>query len=399
MPWPNWREQLSESQALFSAEHELKGHVRTKVWGLSTSPLGDFIAACSSVHPSDMMEYGPPNDRRTTIAVSGLRSYDQQASVAIPNEYFSAEGLVFTLRKWLDSTGDRRNLKSSTVEEIARKVFQKHWKPSPRDPSNWYTPSGDPGALQKLVVGAKQDIFLNEHTIKDRCSILVTQICSPSESTDLPRALIAYRLAKAIERLPEELAYATPFSTEIRKHHRHVVALINFVMGSEEASQQVEASESDAANEPCDHCDFCQAVIPLTDLSSATCTNGHQFPRCGLSFLAIQAPRITKYCGLCKTPFLSEEFVRIQEVASTVSRSRKSVAPEGLIPSVETVDADERINGSTTGGEDASMADTPQADGEPQMEGAEIGNLPLSLARVLFLACDVCIYCGGKFTG
>ena len=32
-----------------------------------------------------------------------------------------------------------------------------------------------------------------------------------------------------------------------------------------------------------------------------------------------------------------------------------------------------------------------------KIEGDRV--LPLSLARVLFLACDACIYCGGKYVG
>lgn len=55
-------------------------------------------------------------------------------------------------------------------------------------------------------------------------------------------------------------------------------------------------------------------------------------------------------------------------------------------------------------GEEAAQA----MDGEAEQKGknAEQGetevkgrSLPVSLARVLFLSCDACIYCGGKFVG
>lgn len=180
-----------------------------------------------------------------------------------------------------------------------------------------------------------------------------------------------------------------PFSAEVLLQHKQLVSLINGLLttvneevettqgttktasdrasvaeeseskgdtmavdrGSENAAassqhQTVPANRSERLTlAASDQCDFCDAPIPFTDLATATCTNGHQFPRCGISFLAIQAPGITKSCGICSTPFLSEEFVEVQEVH----------------------------------------------------EGA--AQPPVTLSRVLFQACDVCIYCGGKFVG
>jgi hypothetical protein len=108
------------------------------------------------------------------------------------------------------------------------------------------------------------------------------------------------------------------------------------------SSEQGPDSTADAVT---DLCDFCSAPIPFTDLMSGTCANGHEFPRCGISLLAIQAPGITKYCGICSTPYLNEEFVRAQEIR------------------------------------------------EGEVEPA------YTIARMLFQACDVCIFCGGKFVG
>ncbi|KAJ4347147.1 uncharacterized protein N0V89_011085 [Didymosphaeria variabile] len=344
---PHWREQLWDAQALFSAQHELQGYVRTKVWGLSASPLGDFIAACSTIHPTDMIEYGPPNERRATIAISGLRHYDKDTKLEIPVQNFSAEGFVFTLRKWVESARDGSEATQSIIGEVTNQLFDIHWKSSAAQNLDEVTSLSSMVDLRSLTMHIKLSFLLKPQNIKDRLHILVSQVLAPSQPTVLPRTLIAYRLANSISSLPPALTRATPFSSEIAAHYRSVVNLINAAMA--------EGDVAPAPTEPCDTCDFCSADIPLEDLETATCQNGHEFSRCGLSFLAIQRPRISKACALCKTPYLSDEFVWVQE--------------EGREKSIERADSEE---------------------GRTQ---------PVSLARALFAACDVCIYCGGKFTG
>lgn len=57
-------------------------------------------------------------------------------------------------------------------------------------------------------------------------------------------------------------------------------------------------------------------------------------------------------------------------------------------PSTETVVTD--VEGPAKQGKDtAQVAAAPDDD----------GRAPITLARILFAACDVCIYCGGKFVG
>jgi hypothetical protein len=83
--------------------------------------------------------------------------------------------------------------------------------------------------------------------------------------------------------------------------------------------------------------------------------------------LAIQAPRITKVCGICETSFLSEDFVEEQEKV----REKRGVET-GAVEEGDEMDVDDADDG---------------------------GEEHVSLAKILFQACDVCIYCGGKFIG
>ncbi|KAF1979674.1 hypothetical protein BU23DRAFT_523084 [Bimuria novae-zelandiae CBS 107.79] len=385
IPKPHWREQLWDAQALFSAQHELKGHVKAKVWGLSTSPLGDFIAACSTLHPTDMIEYGPPNERRTSVAISGLCSFTQQAGLSILARNCSAEGLVFTLRKWIEGMGDRTEASASTINQVSKLLFEKHWIPQPKEPEKGekYTMPRDWEGLRRLINEVKEAVLLDRETIRDRYTILVSQTCAPSAPVDLPRALIAYRLATTTLQLPTHLFRQSKFSTEVLEHHRRVIALLESIMAASEAPSASEGEREPSKSEKgllCDYCDFCKGDILLEDLSTARCKNGHEFPRCGLSFIAIQAPRISKVCGLCSTPYLNDEFVRLQEEGEGVD-GQEFGGLDG-----------EGGNGMADGGDDVDMTTREKEDREDVASS-------VTLARVLFLAGDVCIYCGGKFTG
>ncbi|KAF1830745.1 hypothetical protein BDW02DRAFT_558254 [Decorospora gaudefroyi] len=429
---PSWREQIENNLALFSVKNELKGNSKAKVWGLTISPLGDFIAACVSMHPSDMIEYGIPADRRATVAISSLQHTRQQRAI-FPSENVSAEGVAYTLKKLAENAVEDPQELPRFAEEMVEMLLQAYGHPL--DSNDDVTTSAiflNASDLSALTIAFKKSAFLESHTLRDRYTILVSHACKTGSSEDLARTLIAYRLATALQRLPSSLC-CTSFSAEILAQHRHLIALIDSVMTLDtraENSTDGHASQRPSQNgsgnithlEPVaswtDACDFCSAPIPFTDLTSAACTNGHQFPRCGLSFLAIQAPGITKYCGICTTPFLSDEFVIAQESVDEKKHTdagQDAVMTEGfdsgeVAPMGDTREqGQEPMNVKDMNGERAhggqedpgeaqadSMKDS-ESSNEGELAEEKKRQLPVSLARVLFLACDACIYCGGKF--
>lgn len=97
-------------------------------------------------------------------------------------------------------------------------------------------------------------------------------------------------------------------------------------------------------------------MITTTDITSARCT---------LSFLAIQTPGTAKSCSICNAQYINE-FV---------------------MPAFKVPERREPTNMDTGAEEDDAMQGT--SDQEPHV----------SLARILFAACDRCVCCGGKFTG
>ncbi|KAI9674214.1 MAG: hypothetical protein M1817_002032 [Caeruleum heppii] len=138
-------------------------------------------------------------------------------------------------------------------------------------------------------------------------------------------------------------------------------------------------------------CEICGTYIGWVDPVGqlGRCGSGHVFSRCTLTHLPIQAPGITRRCGICNAPYLREDIVlhddevededAREEVSSTeMERMRKAVGTEADIGAQADTDGNEDIDGSAKG------AGVSQ-DGK------------VSLARILVQAVDLCLLCGGKF--
>ncbi|KAH4898591.1 hypothetical protein HBI80_182070 [Parastagonospora nodorum] len=444
---PSWRDQLENSASLFSAKNDLKGNVKMKVWGLAISPLGDFVATCHSVHPSDMIEYGSPADRRGTVAVTALQQY-RQLREGFPAYNVNAEGVLLTLKKLVGNTVEDSNQMPAFVEEIADKLLQAYGPIENKGDSVDASISVDSGIkVAELLRYVKLISFFDPRTLRDRYVVLASQACNSGNNEDLQRMLIAYRLATNLQVLSDTLA-ETAFSIEIRDHHRQMIKLVQKLIEHEiTPTQPAERRAPGAVEEQdgpisittaqplptalminlhareaiVDACDFCSAPIPFVDLKTASCTNGHQFPRCGLSLVAIQAPGITKYCGICSTPFFNEEFVAAQEMQKLPRVAKRQGKETEGNSSIGHDIAGPQSNGDNTyradaeGGipaEDTALPKDPEQNmgtgchkeagregPEDVMVEEERRQLPVTFAKLLFLACDACIYCGGKFVG
>ena len=102
--------------------------------------------------------------------------------------------------------------------------------------------------------------------------------------------------------------------------------------------------------------------------------------RCSLTFLAVQAPGISKYCGICGKQYLNDQYVLEQDhVLNTVYPAGNGEGGLLLAPSTN----------------------APELEGTHEEQGNEsrVSQTPLTLAQLLVGACDLCIYCGGKFVG
>jgi hypothetical protein len=430
---PNWKEAIGGLEAEFGLEHDLKGNVYLKMWGLSTSPLGDFIASCHTIHPTDMFEYGPPSDRNTTVTIRKMRD---AGSLEFVCRNASADSIILTLKKWVaDHVEDKDKLpeeksriQKQLLEAYPPKVNQQGSKNVALMP---YTSTN----MLELLTAFKQNVFLDTETLNDRFDILTSIACTSTDSTDLARTMVAFRLAASLQNLPAHLSSISIFSKTILGQSRQVLRFVQNLTLDPHDIQAV--SDADSV----ETCGFCGASLPLTSLTTASCTNGHLFTRCGLSFLAIQFPGVTKHCGLCKTSFFGDEFVLDQEEimgkeiqtpqngAVEEGSGEEEIAPRDVdmhnAPAEDAEITEKGLQQSLSPGHGKAVTQTTalgisytepagqerktandKAQGGKDIDSTldidrnERGrDLPLSLARVLFLGCDACIYCGGKYVG
>ncbi|KAI9780964.1 MAG: hypothetical protein M1839_006403 [Geoglossum umbratile] len=160
--------------------------------------------------------------------------------------------------------------------------------------------------------------------------------------------------------------------------------------------------QKDRLQTPCaealfERCEICGESVGWQDVATARCANNHIFVRCALTFLAIQGPRISKYCGVCGKEYLREDIIRLEKVGTLDEGGESAQAgipnTEGLakvlLEAAMEVGADDTASLPSKGGR---APDSPIARELSDMRGAES-----SLASLLFGACDVCVYCGGKF--
>ncbi|RMZ77861.1 hypothetical protein DV738_g4094, partial [Chaetothyriales sp. CBS 135597] len=91
------------------------------------------------------------------------------------------------------------------------------------------------------------------------------------------------------------------WAQEAERHRLPVLTGNDSIQTGNDSTQTAPAASSPES------CQWCGADIPLTDpdkLSAARCSNSHVFNRCGLTFVAIQEPGISKYCTRCGKEFL-----------------------------------------------------------------------------------------------
>jgi hypothetical protein len=378
----------------------------------------------------------------------------------------SAEALLFTLKKWIDnymdyeyenglensSLGASENLKSLYASNMGQvSVLQNH------------RPVGPNPILQSLVMELKKRAFLLPESLQDRCDVLriialresklylrlescsdLTFMTDDKKKLQVSKIMVAWRLARAVSAFYARSLTPSPLGEMVRKMNQAAVQYI-------ESSLRDNEPFADPNNLPIDYeapetCNICQSSIAFTDLWSARCSQNHRFARCGISFIAIQAPKIQKACNICKTAVLSDEFVTEKEMPSkkvTVQLTRgparaRNDSNVGIEDTEDTIlnDADSEFEGTDTrmgiGGEDGvdvgglsvrirhiaasskcgtnspiqarnnlnEVNASQQATAADEDKGTEPAvQSPVTLARVLYLACDVCIYCGGKFMG
>lgn len=112
-----------------------------------------------------------------------------------------------------------------------------------------------------------------------------------------------------------------------------------------------------------------------------------------MSFLSIQGPGKSQFCGLCEREYLYDadflEEADGRQQGDTASGTEGVRRDEAQNPEPEELPGS-NPNGTAITSEERNQSQTQTS--QPQTGG-------VSLITILLKACDVCIYCGGKFIG
>ncbi|KKZ61842.1 hypothetical protein EMCG_03631 [[Emmonsia] crescens] len=306
--------QIEGFRSRFDLDHDLGGMSIARVWGMASHR--DWIAACFTVHPSDMVEYITTARERSRIVFTPPHPENSQG----PGELPSVE-LPWDVPS---------QLTPKRIKAARTKVLSFIFRESQRDLSN------DPWA-RKLQYAAI-------------CCVITDQ-----DPVDEPHLLEAAKLAAQWLSSTFSLDLSVELSCIDKKLQWQIQHSAETAAGLETSKlipHKTREAQRGSGYDVFEFCDICGSGIDWYSVEESQCAEGHVFARCGLTFLSIQDPSISKRCSVCGGEVLDAELVEI--------------------PSLVEPDMEAAI--------------------EPQPQRQHGG-----LLDILCETFDTCIYCGGKF--
>jgi hypothetical protein len=373
----HWHNAIHESKANFSASYDLGPNVQERTWGITTSPLGDVIATCVSLLPSDSPAHIIQSEQRSVIALtSDFNSTDRpfpSHGGRSQSEDISAETILHGLRQFVSRGGKIEG--DEETKQATRQAIMNTLDVSPIvsvPPLPW---SEDDGRdfemtsedLHTCLTTIRAHLYYDNDMFTQRLDRLTDIVMQRQPKLQLTKQLYQH-VTKTVLNLPYEICEVSTLSLKIGG----VLSAVQAKLDSSGSALDPAMVDSTSFVETCS---ICHQDIVLESLRWSRCAGGHQFSRCTLTFLSIMEPGISKSCRICNALYLNEYAL-----------------PEFKKPDAKTIKVEEAPQeedmyvDATAGAENTSNAS--------QKDGVEPN---ISLARLLFAACDVCILCGGKF--
>ena len=367
----HWQQAINESRATYSAEYDLAGNVQERIWGIAASPLGDYIATCSSMLPSDAITHVIQSEQSSALNITketGLAEHvllPPQGGVSVPSE-LSAEALVFSLQRQLERT---KGAEVATVVTTLQRAMGFPGSDLTEVDDDWE--SGATDDLDSQLQAIRLRVYWQSDMLQQRLKRLAELVLSGRQGP-MQLSEEGYRqLLGSVLMLSEQFSSHGGPSGRIRNVYRAVQDRLDKRKGdrADGGGVREDATESEQWSESCT---ICKQRVPFESLKWARCATGHQFSRCSLTFLAIQGPGISKFCRICNAQYLNE-----------------AALPEFVPTSDEGIEMTDLANEQTEGTSEQWVQVTQNAGSKMEPKA--------SLARLLFAACDVCIFCGGRF--
>ena len=379
---PSWQAAIRKSKAAFSAQQNLNGNVQERVWGIAASPCGQHIATASTLLPSDTIAYLIPSDHRTVINITREHTSGDQlqrfAESMRCRPELHAECILFSLQRYVELQSDpidKENLVETVSEAVSLRgdiLELQHDGDALSDPTERAT------ILRML----RSEMFLNPALIRERSKLLVDFALRETPSTSHISKLVLKQLLQTFVKLSKQSLQGGTLSKSICE----IYDLLQAKLGLQRESAEPQSGILHFKEE----CSICKLAVPFESIKWARCEKGHQFSRCGLTFLAIQQPGLSKHCTICRTEFLNETYM--PELASSTG--------DDDVDMVDVLEEEEALQENpTTNGLAYSPHGQASKSGWVQVSKIHAGSIEpaASFARMLFAAFDTCIYCGGKF--
>ncbi|ODH45987.1 hypothetical protein GX48_07934 [Paracoccidioides brasiliensis] len=299
----------------FDLDHDLGGMSTARTWGLAS--YRGWIAACFTVHPSDMVEYTTTARELSRIVFAPPHQEQTQNQAELGS----------VLLPWANPpelTPDR--MRAARANVLAFILHESHRR---RLTDSW---------ARKLQYAAVCCV-ITDHDPSDEPHLLQAAKSTAEWLSESFNLCLSLEL-KCINKM---LQSKSPHSGE--------------PTAAPETDKAIPAKShkgtSWAAHDVFEFCDICGSGINWYSPDESQCTEGHVFTRCGLTFLSIQDPSISKRCSGCSGEVLDADLI---ECPSSIE-----------------------LEAETAGG------------------GVQSQRRSEKLLDILCGTFDTCIYCGGKF--
>lgn len=376
---PGWQNAIHESKANFSASFDLGPNVQERTWGIASSPLGDSIATCVTLLPSDSPAHIIQSELRSVIAIT---AHVESKDIPFPFEGgrsppqdISAETIMYGIRQFLvrggkiDGTEQLRDATRQFVANALELSLPTKAPPLPWADEDEESFEATPENLSTCFVHMRACLYYEDNMFFQRVDRLIDVVMQRQPKLQLAKDEYKHITASVLA-LPAELREAGPISRRISNALKAVKSRLDT------GTSAVDPAMVDSAPFV-ETCSICQHEVVFESLRWSRCGGGHQFPRCSLTFFSIMEPGISKTCRICNALYLNEE--AMPELKGNVAEGAKT--------------------------EQSSITNGMDIDGDPsavnQNHDAQTAGLVepnASLARLLFAASNLCILCGGKFT-
>ncbi|KAK3724536.1 hypothetical protein LTR37_001160 [Vermiconidia calcicola] len=381
---PPWQAALKRSKTSFSAQFDWSGQVQERTWGIAASPLGDFVATAATFLPLDAIAYIMPHDQRTVINITPATSGEGdflpvEGGTAHPSEV-SSETLLFSLRSHLE-----RHPATDDPESLVDLMLKTINHAEDRSERSGDRPMSDDSRVLTRIRYIKQLLSTRPNLVKERLRLIADIALKRSPDTSRVSKQVIQFLVLEVLKLAVHFPHYGVLSSKV---YRVYEKLRSKLQPGTKSNKDIEDWNED--------CHICHKSIPFESVKWARCESGHQFSRCGLTFLAIEEPGITKYCNICSMQYFNEWSL---SGFWGPAKDENIEMTELSMEDVETSTISDQVGPRVESAPDEQPTEQPHSDWVHVSHGPVASSeSPGSLARILFAVFDACIYCGGNFT-